>query len=137
MDIFDTFATDEKLEIEGRWVDFNTKTKFKIARMNNVHYNRIFMRLYNKNKLVLDGKGKEAKAKSDEVMAEAFAAAILLDWAGPVKLKGEDLGAYSKEAAQKALKIEAFRVWVGEQAGDFQAFKAVQEDGEEDDEKNS
>ena len=139
MDIFSEFAVNETLEIDGRWVPFNAKTKFKIARMNNAHYNRIFMRLYKMNKVILESKGKEAKAKSDDVMAEAFSKAILVGWEGPVKINGEDLGAYSQEKAKKALLIEQFRVWVAQQTEDFASYKAVQEDEEdetEDEAKN-
>lgn len=133
MDLFSTFATDEKLEIEGRWVPFDTKTSFKIARAYNKHFSRLFTRLYNSNKLAIQSKGKEAEELSERIMCEVMAKTILLDWKGPVAIKGEDLGTYSVEAAQKALMLKGFREWVQAQADEVSAYKVEQD---EEDSKN-
>lgn len=127
MDLFNEFATDEKREIEGRWVPLSAETKFKIARNYNPEYNKLFTRLFERNKVVLNSKGKVAEDKSEEVMLEVLAKTVLLDWEGPVLIQGENLGAYTVEGAKKALKLKEFRKWVVAQADDFQAFKAVQE----------
>ena len=133
MDLFKTFATDEKLEVEGRWVPFDSKTSFKIARAYNKHFNRLFQRMYDANKHALKAKGPEAEALADSIMCEVMAKTILVDWKGPVLIKGEDLGAYSAAGAQKALQIKEFRAWVNAQADDTAAFKVEQD---EEDEKN-
>lgn len=128
MDLFTTFATDEKLEIEGRWVPFDNKTSFKIARAYNKHFSRLFQRMYESNKHALKAKGPEAEELADKIMCEVMAKTILVDWKGPVSIKGEDLGVYSAEGAQKALKLKEFRAWVNAQADDTAAFKVEQED---------
>lgn len=133
MDLFSTFATDEKLEIEGRWVPFDNETSFKIARAYNKHFSRLFQRLYAANKLAIQAKGDKAEEVAKNVMCEAMAKTILLDWKGPVKIKGEDLGAYSPAGAQKALALNGFREWVQAQADDTAAYKVEQD---EEDEKN-
>lgn len=127
MDLFSTFATDEKLEIEGRWVPFDGETSFKVARSYNKHFSRLFQRLYNANKVAIQAKGEQAETLADNVMCETMAKTILLDWKGPVKIKGEDLGAYSVASAQKALKLKGFREWVQAQADDVAAYKAEQD----------
>lgn len=128
MDLFSTFATDEKLEIEGRWVPFDANTSFKIARSYNKHFSRIFQRLYNANKLAIQAKGDTAEELADNIMCEVMAKTILLDWKGPVKIKGEDLGAYSIDGAKKALKLKGFREWVQTQADDTASYKVEQDE---------
>ncbi len=62
MDLDKEFATDEKLEVEGRWVPYDDKTSFKIARSGNKHYSRLFSRLVNQHKIQLGQKGDTAEA---------------------------------------------------------------------------
>ena len=133
MDLFKTFATDEKLEVEGRWVQFDSNTSFKIARAYNKHFSRLFQRMYESNKHALKAKGEEAETLADNIMCEVMAKTILVDWKGPVSIKGEDIGAYSVSGAEKALKLKEFRAWVNSQADDTAAFKV---DQEEEDSKN-
>jgi hypothetical protein len=133
MDLFDTFATDEKLELEGRWVPFNDKTSFKIARAYNKHFARMFQREYKANRIAIEAKGEAAEKLAEDVMCRVMAKTILLDWKGPVSIKGEDLGNYTVEGAAKALALKEFRAWIQERADDTAAFKAVQD---EEDAKN-
>jgi hypothetical protein len=127
MDIFDAFASDEKLEIEGRWVDYAPGIRFKIARASNKHFSRLFTREYAKNRMVLEAKGEAAEAKSDELMAKVFAKTILVDWEGPIKFQKKDYSVYSVEKAEEMLRVKDFRRWVASQSEDFDAYKAVQE----------
>jgi hypothetical protein len=133
MDLFKTFATDEQLEIEGRWVPFNAKTSFKIARAYNKHFSRMFQREFKANKLAIEAKGEHGESVADDVMCRVMAKTILLDWKGPLSINGEDLGTYSPEAAAKALKLKEFRNWVSQHADDTAAFKVHQD---EEDAKN-
>jgi hypothetical protein len=133
MDLFKQFATDEKLEIEGRWVPLNSKTSFKIARAFNKQFSRMFQREYKANRLALEAKGELAENLADDIMCNVMAKTILVDWKGPVSINGEDLGKYSQEGAVKALKLKEFRAWVNERAEDAAAFKVHQD---EEDEKN-
>lgn len=133
MDLFKTFATDEQLEIEGRWVPFNDKTSFKIARAYNKQFSRMFQREFKANKLALEAKGASAENLADDIMCNVMAKTILLDWKGPLSINGEDLSKYSQDNAVKALKLKEFRAWVNQHADDSAAFKVHQD---EEDEKN-
>ena len=66
MDLFKTFATDEQLEIEGRWVPFNADTSFKIARAYNKQFSRMFQREFKANRLALEAKGVMSNSKRCE-----------------------------------------------------------------------
>ena len=125
-DFFKQFASDEKMEIEGRWVEHDTETSFLVARSGNKHFNRLFSKLYQKNKVVLESKGDAAEAKSDEIMVETCAKTILLGWKGNVVFDGKDLP-YTVENAKKLLALKDFRRVVASYADDFDSFKAVQE----------
>lgn len=133
MDLFKAFATDEKLEIEGRWVNLNDKTSFKIARAYNKNFSRLFQVQYKANRLALEAKGESAEKLADDIMCNVMAKTILLDWKGPVSMQGKDLGKHSTEGAVEALRLKEFRTWVQERADDIAAFKVHQE---EEDEKN-
>lgn len=133
MDLFKAFATDEKLEIEGRWVPFNADTSFKIARAYNKQFSRMFQREFKTNRLALEAKGDAAEKLADDIMCNVMSKTILLDWKGPLSINGEDLSKYSQENAVKALKLKEFRVWVNQHADDAAAFKVHQD---EEDEKN-
>lgn len=130
MDVFKEFATDQQLEVEGRWVPYDEKTKFKIARIGNNAYSRLFQRLYKQHRMLLEGKGQAAEAKSDEVMAEVYGKTILVGWEGPVSLNGVDMSNYSQEHSQKLCAIKDFRRWVQGHAEDLEAFKAVQDEAD-------
>lgn len=127
MDIFKTFATDEKLEIEGRWVDFDGETSFKIARYPNKHFSKLFSKEYKAHKRALESKSADSEAVAEKIMVEVMAKTILLDWKGPVKMNDKDLGDYTVEKGIQVLKIKEFQAWVQEQANDTDAFKIHQE----------
>jgi len=133
MDIFKTFATDAKLEIEGRWIEFDGETSFKIARAYNKNHSRLFQKEYKLNKVLLESKTPAAEEKLEKIYIECMAKAVLVDWKGSVELNGEDLGKYSVENAIKILKLKDFREWVEEQAKDLANYKACQDS---EDEKN-
>jgi len=123
MDIFTEFATDEKLEVEGRWVPYDDKTSFKIARANNPQFLKVFNDTQRKNRHALRAKGPAADELSKRLLIDILATTILVDWKGPVAIKGEDLGPYSVDAAKKALASKGFRVWVAEQSEDESGYK--------------
>ncbi len=125
-DFFKQFASDEKMEIEGRWVEHDPETSFLVARSGNKHFNRLFSKLYQKNKVLLESKGDAAEAKSDEIMVETFAKTILLGWKGKVEFNGQDLP-YNVENAKKLLSLKDFRRVIASYADDFDSFKAVQD----------
>jgi metal-dependent amidase/aminoacylase/carboxypeptidase family protein len=134
MDAFNEFAINENLALDGRWVDYDTKTSFKIAQSNNMNYAKAFAAAYRKNATAMKSKDKAAEELARKMFATVGAKHLLKDWRGPVSIAGEDLGAYSEEGAEKLLMIQGFARWVDEQAADPTAYKAVQD---EEDAKNS
>jgi hypothetical protein len=126
LDIFSTFAVDEKAETEGRWVEYGNGVSFLIARANNNNYNRLLSSLYKRNKVALEAKGDAATALNDNLMVEVLAKTILLGWQGDIALKGEKLE-YSVENAKKILAHKDFRRYISNLSEDFEAFKVEQE----------
>lgn len=131
MDVYKEFATDTQLEVEGRWVPYDEKTRFKIARIGNAAYSRLFGRLYKQHRTLLDGKGAAAEAKSDEVMAEVYGKTIVVGWSGPVSMNGVDMSTYSQLNSQKLCEFKDFRRWVQGHAEDMDSYKVAQEESDE------
>lgn len=129
MDIFDEFATDEKLEIEGAWIDYDDKTQFLIAREYNDHFQRVFSETQEKHARELKAKTDAAKKLSGRLMIEIMAKTILLGWKGPVKVRGVAIE-YSFENAVKLLEFKGFRGWVASQAGNEGNYKAQAEEAD-------
>lgn len=125
LDVFKQYATDENLENNGTWHDFNG-ARLLIARAGNRKYGRVLARLVEQNQKLLDRKDDEADAKSDEIMIEVLAEAVLLGWEGIV-FNGEPL-AYSKEAAKKVLAIKDFRREVVRLSEGLDAYKVKVEE---------
>lgn len=129
-DLFDAFATNEKLEVEGRWVDYGDMS-FLIARAGNKQYARLFTKLYDKNRAALQSKGDAAEAVAEKLLIDTMSKTVLLDWKN-VKFQKAELP-YSEENAKKMLAMTQFRLWVLKQSEDAEAYKAVQA---QEDEKN-
>lgn len=121
MDIFKEFATDEKLELEGRWVDIGKGGRILVARDNNQRYIKELRANLEKNKVALEAGGEAADEKAQELVLAAKAKTILLGFEG-LKYKGENL-AYSPENALKLLKIKDFERLVDEYSRDFDGYK--------------
>lgn len=133
MDFYKAFATDTELETSGRWVQFDGKTSFKIAREGNAKFSAAFQAEYQKNRAALSTKDDSSEAVAETLMVRVMAKTILVDWSGPVVFNGEDLGAYSREGAEKLLALKEFRAWVSQQAGDMASYKKFRD---AEDEKN-
>jgi hypothetical protein len=126
MDVFQQYATDEKKEVEGVWVDLNDKgARVLVARAGNKKYARLFSREYEKHQRALESKTDEADALSDKLVVEIMAEAILLNWEG-LSFKGQSLP-YSKENARKLLGVKDFRTHISKVSNDFDAYRVAQE----------
>lgn len=123
LDLFSEFAVTD----EGVWVPYKGDVEFLIARYNNPKFRRRLGYYYEKNKRLLDGKGQEAEKKSNEVMAQAMAEGILLDWKGKIAFQGQTL-TYSVANATKLLQLETFRAWVTKQSQDEETYKVVKDE---------
>lgn len=127
MDVFQQYATDEKKEVEGVWVELNDKgAKVLVARAGNKKYARMFSREYERHQRALEAKNDAADDLSDKVTIEIMAETILLDWQG-LTFKGELLP-YSKENARKLLSVKDFRVHITKLSNDFDSYRVAQEE---------
>lgn len=139
MDLFASFTTDPKAEVEGRWFPY-AGGQVLLARNFNKNHSKDFLAKLEAHKTTLDLKNDEADALAERLQAESLAAHVLLDWKGFTQPEGGVKGApqvplpYSKEVAARALMLRDFRRGVLALADDFNKF-LVQE--EETDAKNS
>lgn len=142
MDIFDQFATDPKLELEGKWIDIGpaertlengdpdpeSVPKVLVARSGNKRHGRIVSKLYEANKSLLEQKGDAAEAKGEEITIEAMAKAVLLGWKN-LSVKGEKLpDEWTYANAKRLLAIKDFRALVQKKSESFEEYKLVQEE---------
>ena len=136
MDIFAAFATDPKLEEEGRWVRIGgtdeAPCEILVARTGTKRYNRVMAQQYEANKTVLESKDTEAaNAKVDDMVVHALASCVLLGWKN-IDYKGDK--SYSYTNARAMLSHRDFRELVTKEADKFQAYKVEQAEA---DAKNS
>lgn len=125
IDLFDEFATDTTAEEEGAWETFAAEVRFKIARSTSRTYTRILTKSYEKNRRLLSTQSDASEAKSEELMIDAMARGLLLDWENVVWQK-KPLP-YTLENAKMILANKDFRRWVMQKAEDFDRFKLAQE----------
>jgi len=131
LDIFNTFATDEKAEAEGVVIDLGSGASITVARSGNDKYIERILFEGEKYKEILATKTPESKELDKKITIEVLADTILLGFKG-LSFKGKTLP-YSKANAVKILGIKDFRKRIVEEAGKFENYKALQE---EDDAKN-
>lgn len=138
LDIFETFATDETLEVEGKWHDLGSGSRILVARQNNTNYLNVFSELYQEHgKAIEDGAAapegsKERKAgdkASLDINVATMARTILLGWEN-LTYKGKPLE-YSVENAEMLLRIKDFRVLVFGLMTDIENFRQKQEEAQE------
>lgn len=131
IDLFAAFSTNKKAEKDGVETTLPGcgDTKFLIARAGNATYKRLLNGLYKRHRAVIDSKGEAAEAKSDEILAEVYAKAILLGWAGTLAYKGKQVP-YSYEVAHELLSLNDFRAVVETVSQDFNTFKSEQDEAD-------
>lgn len=132
MDIFKQYATDPKLEQEGRWVTIGgtdeKPARILVARSGTVRYNAVMSQQYEANKTLMESKDTvAANAKLAEMVQFALANSVLLGWEN-IDYKGET--GYSFKTAHLMLAHRDFREMVQKEADKFQEYKikSVEED---------
>lgn len=137
-DIFDAFATNEKLEVVGVWHTLNeaSGTRIKLARTDNPNHQQANFRLIAEHGKELEAESVELRAEAGSltrrVMAEALAEGVLIDWEN-LTYRGKVLK-YSKENAMKVLQHKDFFELVMRLASDITNY---QQDLEDEQIKNS
>jgi hypothetical protein len=132
MDIFATYATDPKAEMEGREHQIGDGAYITVARSGNKMYNRMLAKSFEAAKHTLSQKNDESEALADQIIVDTLSKSVLLGWRG-LEFKGESI-TYSVENAKKLLAVKDFRATVTRLAEDFNNFK-LQDEAE--DEGNS
>ena len=144
MDIFDAFATDPKLELEGVWHTLGAATrklengepdpdsipKILVARSGNKRHGRIVSKLYEANKTTLESKGDDADAKGEEITIEAMAKAVLLGWKNLSFQKEPLKDGWDLVTAKRLLAVKDFRAVVQKKAESFDDYKVKQEEAD-------
>lgn len=125
-DVFTNFATDSKLENEGKWFPIGKKSRVKVARTGNDHYNAEFKRLLEQHQMELNDGGPEAERLANEILLKVQAKTILVDWEG-LSFQGKDV-AYSVEMAKTMLGVKDFRKRILAWADSFEEFRVKDEE---------
>lgn len=105
----------------GVWGEFGN-ARFKIAHISNLKFQRALARLQQPHRRKIEAGSLDPKVNKD-ILAEAMAEGILLDWDQVVDSK-KVATPYSKEAGKVALlKNVEFRDWVSDFAMNLQNFR--------------
>jgi hypothetical protein len=132
MKIFKAFGTDTKKEQDGVWIDLGDGGSMKIARMGNPDYIKEFQRITKPHRQAIR-RGTLSEEVSQDLLVQAMAKHILLDWKGLKYNDGTDI-VYSVEEAKKMLSsLKDFRDYVTEMANSAENFK---EEVDQETEKN-
>lgn len=133
LDLFHQYATDPKLELEGKEFDWGGGAKLLIARSQNPKYQRMITKLYEAHKHTLDAKDTPEQIAAaekcyHEIMAEVMSHTILVGWSG-VARKGVEVS-YSTKAAKEYLLLKDFQKAVAQKADDFKNYRVEQEEAD-------
>ena len=85
------FKTDDKLEVEGIWLDISEETGFLVRRFggaNTSKFSSAMAKHYAPYARLIENKTLDRK-KEDEIMIKVFVDACLIDWKG-VQIDGVD-----------------------------------------------
>ena len=120
MDIFNSFATDEKLENEGKWFPLSKDAKVLVARSGNPKYLSSLRKKMADAQLDLST-GDEADQLAESILVDVIGETILLGWSG---ITEKDVTVvYSATKAKEYLKVKDFRKKIVGLSENFNAFK--------------
>jgi hypothetical protein len=121
MDIFNTYATDEVAEVEGRWQKIGKDAKVLVARTGNARYQKEFRKALERHEGDLGTGSEEADKLAEEILIEVMAKTILLGWEG-LSYQGQTVE-YSVDMAKTLLRVKDFRKRVMAIADNLENFK--------------
>lgn len=121
--------TDGNLEREGVWVDYFEGSQLKIASKESPEYKAYLARLAQRHKLKIGGKPRpETMTLMKDVMSDAMAKYLLLDWKG-ISLNGEEKTPYSYATGKMVLLNSAeLYEFVDNAAEDHAQFRREEEE---------
>jgi hypothetical protein len=120
MDIFSSFATDEKLETEGKVFPLSKTASVLVARSGNPKYVALLRKKMAEAQLDLTS-GDEGDQLAESILIDVMAETILLGWKG-VQEAGTDVP-YSVAKARDYLKLKDFRRKISGLSENFESFK--------------
>jgi hypothetical protein len=120
-DLFEEFATDSVLEVEGAWHTYRGATRLKIARANNDEYGKALTAALDEHREALTAGDAAADELSKRLMNEIMAKTILKGWEN-VKIKGV-ITEYTPEVGAQMLAHNDFRLYVKRVSEDRELFK--------------
>jgi hypothetical protein len=120
-------ANKSKLDLinQGRWVQYDEDTRFKIARLDNESYQVGLERHRRALKRIEDGKvGVESVEQTIvEAQADLLAKYVLLDWDGVIDADTGKPLPYSQDIARQNLRYDSgLFTWVIEKASEQAAY---------------
>lgn len=122
MDLFSTFATDPKLELEGREFPLDRTSSITVARSGNPAYVKALRNALEKNKSDLDFGGDAANDLALGIVIDVMAEHILLGWKG-VEYQGKPLTYSVANAKMLLTDLPEFRKKVEGLSNNFESFK--------------
>lgn len=131
MDIFKSFATDEKAELEGRWFPLSKTAKVLVARNNNPRYKANLRKRLESNRVDLDSGGPEADYLAEQLFLEVQADTILLGWEG-LSFQGKDV-LYSPEMSRTLLRVKDFAKKINALSDSLENFRVKEEEATKND----
>ncbi len=120
MDIYSTFATDEKSEIEGRWFPMGPKGKVLVARTGNPRYLKVLRQLMQDSQVDHEDTSQENEDLVTSLLVDAMAQTVLLGWKG-LEYQKKPLE-YSHANAKTLLTVRAFRKRISDIADKHESF---------------
>lgn len=120
MDIIAAFATDEKLETEGKWFPLSKTAKVLVARSGNDKFVELLRKKMKEAQLDLTS-GEEAEALAEEILIDVMSKTVLLGWEG-ITEAGKAV-AYSHDKAREYLAVKEFRRKVSALSENFEAYR--------------
>lgn len=128
MDIFDTYATDEVAEVEGRWFPLDKSTKVLVARTGNTNYLKAIRQRMKDAQIDTEDQSEENEKLVSDLIVETMAETILLGWKN-LSLKKEVL-TYSKANAMRVLSVKGFRTRISSIADKLDSFRVKEEEAQ-------
>ena len=128
MDIFDTYATNEVDEVEGRWFPLDKKTKVLVARIPNPNYLKALRQRMKDAQVDTEDNSEENEKLVSDLIVETMAETILLGWKG-LEFKGAEM-LYNKANAKQMLSIKGFRARVSGIADKLESFRVKEDEAQ-------
>lgn len=120
MDILSSFATDEKLENEGKWFPLSKTASVRVARSGNTKYVSLLRQKMAEAQLDLTS-GEESDQIAEGILIDVMAETVLVGWKGLTEA-GTDVP-YSVTKAKEYLRVKDFRKKVNGFAENFESFR--------------